>query len=220
MKVNDIEKGPLEFESSTPLTDEVLNTVEEIKFEDGSEMSLVAPYKSFVIGISGKIGSGKDETFLAIQDMIAKEVANVKFAEKLKQMCAILIGCTREQLEDHEFKNTPLPHLNNITPRFIMIQIGDGLRSLLYERVWIDSALAAVKKYTVITDIRYPNEADEVNAIGITIRLERDAAEKLDTPTETALDNYPNFTYKVENNGTIAELRSAIHKILNKEGIL
>lgn len=34
---------------------------------------------------------------------------NKKFAEKLKQIVAILIGCKREDLEDDEFKNTPLP---------------------------------------------------------------------------------------------------------------
>lgn len=31
-----------------------------------------------------------------------------KFADKLKDIVCILLGCTREQLEDHEFKNTEL----------------------------------------------------------------------------------------------------------------
>lgn len=31
-----------------------------------------------------------------------------KFADKLKDIVCLLIGCTREQLEDREFKNTPL----------------------------------------------------------------------------------------------------------------
>ena len=32
-----------------------------------------------------------------------------KYADKLKDFVCMLIGCTREQLEDHEFKNTELP---------------------------------------------------------------------------------------------------------------
>ena len=33
---------------------------------------------------------------------------NVKFADKIKDIVCLLIGCTREQLEDQEFKETPL----------------------------------------------------------------------------------------------------------------
>ena len=31
----------------------------------------------------------------------------VKFADKLKDVVCIILGCTREQLEDEEFKTTP-----------------------------------------------------------------------------------------------------------------
>jgi hypothetical protein len=31
-----------------------------------------------------------------------------KFADKLKDMVCVLLSCTREKLEDREFKNTPL----------------------------------------------------------------------------------------------------------------
>lgn len=40
----------------------------------------------------------------------------VKFADKLKDMCCILLGCTRMQLEDPEFKNSVLgPEWNRTT---------------------------------------------------------------------------------------------------------
>jgi hypothetical protein len=89
-----------------------------------------------IIGISGKKQSGKDLVGKIIQylfymkkeikgryyppDVFIKELEyNVdltiesgweirKFADKLKDIVCLLIGCTREQLENEEFKNTEL----------------------------------------------------------------------------------------------------------------
>lgn len=76
-----------------------------------------------LIGISGKIGSGKDTVGTIIQGLTVKPDADFewiskfhtnsdwqiqKFAAKLKDIVCLLIGCTREQLEDQTFKNTPL----------------------------------------------------------------------------------------------------------------
>lgn len=94
-----------------------------------------------LIGISGKIGSGKDTIGKIIQYLTSEssnkmsskyrpfsvfllrgggnqlrnfdhhyysDVEIKKFADKLKDIVCLLIGCTREQLEDHEFKNTEL----------------------------------------------------------------------------------------------------------------
>jgi len=84
-----------------------------------------------IIGISGKIGSGKDTIAKIIQWLIYEDYfdnpskaipfktkmtipnvpnqfQNKKFAGKLKDIVCLLIGCTREQLEDSDFKNTKL----------------------------------------------------------------------------------------------------------------
>lgn len=81
-----------------------------------------------IIGISGKIGSGKDtianmihycnllkmdsdpEDFDNSRDYssIASGWETKRFADKLKDIVCLLIGCTREQLEDREFKEKPL----------------------------------------------------------------------------------------------------------------
>jgi hypothetical protein len=83
-----------------------------------------------ILGISGKIGSGKDTVGKIIQylthtsvkehNLTYDEFINLgfeedafdwkikKFADKLKDIVCLLIGCTREQLEDREFKETPL----------------------------------------------------------------------------------------------------------------
>ena len=81
-----------------------------------------------LIGISGKIGSGKDTVGKYIQYLLSNEYprhtfeefktmlrwinANdwqiKKYADKLKEIVCLLIGCTREQLEDIDFKNKEL----------------------------------------------------------------------------------------------------------------
>jgi hypothetical protein len=87
-----------------------------------------------IIGISGKINSGKDtvgkiiqyltsdifkhgrEIYDFIEDSKNNEFTTYdgcswqikKFADKLKDIVCILIGCTRKQLENHKFKETPL----------------------------------------------------------------------------------------------------------------
>jgi dephospho-CoA kinase len=86
-----------------------------------------------IIAINGRIGSGKDTVGTVIQYLTSnyyksgityqKYLTDIsirndypefhkwqvkKFADKLKDIVCILIGCTREQLEDQDFKNSEL----------------------------------------------------------------------------------------------------------------
>lgn len=61
-----------------------------------------------LIGISGKMGSGKNLIASIINELTNNQFEEKCFAGKLKDIICILIGCTREQLEDREFKETPL----------------------------------------------------------------------------------------------------------------
>lgn len=85
-----------------------------------------------IIGVAGKKGSGKDLVGKIIQYLfdtkntgykisesnfndylknkhdLKSDFKIVKFADKLKDLVCLLIGCTREQLEDYTFKETPL----------------------------------------------------------------------------------------------------------------
>ena len=81
-----------------------------------------------IIGISGKIGTGKDETCKVIRYLTSPNAQNKgtyeeceqngfvydvifenrKFADKLKDIVCMLLGCTREQLEDRDFKEKEL----------------------------------------------------------------------------------------------------------------
>ena len=88
-----------------------------------------------IISISGKMNSGKDTvgkiikiltssphfTNEAVEDFLRKDLYESdwkikKFADKLKDIVCMLLGCTREQLEDREFKEKEVdPEWNKYT---------------------------------------------------------------------------------------------------------
>lgn len=268
-----------------------------------------------IIGVSGKIGSGKDTVGSIIQYLCDKNescynyattskkefnvlddyngylerqlLSNwriIKFADKLKDIVCILLGCTREQLEDREFKNTELGEewtrygyadgfikkyigngemsgaiMNNkqcskeeyeehyktnwqtaykteYTPRLLLQYIGTDLfREKIHENVWINATLnnydyiqrwidagsEAVLPNYIITDVRFPNEADAIKQRkGINIRIEKESDKDLENEhlSETALDDY-SFDYVVQH-GTIENLIEQVKQILIKENII
>lgn len=72
----------------------------------------------------------------------------------------------------------------------------------------------------LITDIRFPNEAESVlKHDGILIRVNRneDAGDHL---SETGLDHYPGFHYIIDNTGTIEDLYTKVGEILKAEKII
>ena len=96
-----------------------------------------------------------------------------KFADKLKNIICILIGCTREQLEDESFKSKELGEewwyfkgrngslisyseyskrndedLIKPTPRFLLQFIGTNLfRNQLHPEIWVNSLMSEYKLY-------------------------------------------------------------------------
>lgn len=135
-----------------------------------------------IIGISGKINSGKDEIGNIIRYLtsgaeirggeyaywkpslghLTSDVAIiddwkiVKFADKLKECVAIMIGCKREDLENREFKETPLGpewqtegSLEPLTPRKVLTQLGTELvRKNIHTNAWVNATMADYKEYT------------------------------------------------------------------------
>lgn len=61
-----------------------------------------------IISIAGKMQSGKNTVAKIINQLTNDKYKEKCFADKLKDIVCILIGCTREQLEDPVFKETEL----------------------------------------------------------------------------------------------------------------
>lgn len=211
-----------------------------------------------------------------------------KFADKLKDIVCMLTGCTREQLESAEFKNSVLPdsykyirHWNglktvrvkpfgemadrgrNMTYREFLQYVGTELmRDQIHENVHVNALFADFKskfaeedgfvhtEYAgnkvmykdhpifepshypnwIITDCRFPNEADAVKAKGgVVIRINRIWAttqefhDKIlgvaEHPSETALDNYK-FDDTITNDGSIQDLIDQVEVILLNQKII
>jgi hypothetical protein len=225
-----------------------------------------------LIGISGKIGSGKDtvgkiiqyltdvrirsslglEEFLSPRNVITSEYSRYeikKFSGKLKDICALLIGCSVDDFESQDFKLKELPecwnktsfvevngiskHVEKMTVRKLLQTVGtEAMRDNLHNNVWVNALFADYDENDswVITDMRFPNEMKAVeDRGGITIRVERTIIHKMmesnikveveEHSSERALDG-AKFDYLISNNDTIIELAEKIRNILIEEKII
>lgn len=188
-----------------------------------------------IIGINGKISSGKDTVGQIIQYLVCESkdtlapyqkfedlvkqiqefglapISNKiqsgweikKFAGKLKEIAALLTGCTIEQLEDQEFKKLDVGPDWGMTYRELLQKLGtEAMRNGLHTNVWVNALMAdyhiASNKSMdesfkeqfltgrseihykfpnwIITDMRFPNELEAIKAKdGITIRVNRNS---------------------------------------------
>lgn len=166
---------------------------------------------------------------------------NVKFADKLKDCVCILLGCTRSQLEDREFKESYLSsewdeifvfiegkkivhERKQITYRQFMQLLGTEVGRNLHQNIWVNSTFSNYTEDSkwIISDVRFKNEAEAIKEKnGLLIRINRKGYENTgDHASETALDSYTEFDYVIENDSTIEDLIEKVKNILIKEKIL
>lgn len=182
-----------------------------------------------VIGISGKIGSGKNTACDLIRSDFPffKELA---FAVNVKKVVAILTGSTLEENLDRQLRKRFISNFG-ATLGELQQKVGNGMRNSVGTNVWIESVILEPSEFKIITDVRFPDEVEAVERVGgIVIRLERSEEHKLehdksgefagdmrpkDDISETALDNYP-FKHRIRNEGTKIELYSELMYTIRK----
>jgi hypothetical protein len=171
---------------------------------------------SVLIGLGFRAGAGKD----TVADLLVKNHGFVKlaFSAPLKDAASVMFGWPRDQLDNQEFKERIDPFWN-LTPRTALQRLGtECMREQFDQEFWIKSmhqritSLGASK--IVITDVRFPNEADSIKRWGGSLWLVNRPgrlAQALDPanaahPSETAMANYQGWDAVLQNNGTLEQL--------------
>jgi hypothetical protein len=172
-----------------------------------------------VIGISGYARSGKD----TIAEKLA-EVGYVRasFADAIRTSLYRLnpkIGM--EPLADRVKRlgwetTKATPEVRELLQRF-GTEVG---RDMFGENLWIDHLFDSLPDgaKVVIPDVRYPNEADAITALGGKVwRVSRNGVKAVNGHiSDSAMDDYP-FEIFIYNDGTIEELYNCVESELHYE---
>ena len=124
-----------------------------------------------------------------------------------------------------------------ITPRLLLQTIGTDIVRTIHPNIWVNklmndyisyadtiSGTSEIKKLYpnwCITDVRFPNEVKAIKEKeGIVIRINRKSDYNSTHFSETALDNYEDFDYVIDNNNCIDCLIEKVKEILKSEKII
>lgn len=160
-----------------------------------------------MIGIVGRARSGKD----TIANHIVKYgYRKYSFATPIKEIAKIMFFFSDEELENKTQKKS----LMGITPREAMQIIGtEMVRDTLDENFWVKHLLRRLDgKRTVISDVRFQNEADMISKNGgILIEIIR--------PNNTVLNHRSEHVnikcdYVIVNDGSINDLYDQVDMIM------
>lgn len=189
-----------------------------------------------VIGISGKIGSGKDtfaELFIThVKCKYGIQFENKKFAYNLKKIVSILTGVSMEEVLSREGKLKYLPEWG-MTIGEMQQKVGtEAIRNNIHSDAWVLSLFGTYVEYKdfwIVTDVRFKNEARIIKENGgIIIRLNGDPLNSksgdnrnMIHQSEIDLDDYDGFDYVYNNIPPIDNLKNFVEliteKILNNE---
>ena len=190
-----------------------------------------------IIGISGKALSGKDTSanmlkrlymypdttykFYAnnLKDMkVYAPVIIVHFADMLKETAKVMCDLDDWDVNDQDGKRQTIKWLG-ITVRELLQKLGTCVRQGIDNEFWIKS-LYAENEYVeniIIADVRFPEEVKSIkDRGGIVLRLVRDGAGAGNHISETALDDYTDWDYVIENNGTLEDLFENLREFSKK----
>jgi dephospho-CoA kinase len=168
-----------------------------------------------IIGISGRMGSGKDTAAEIIRDLTS-DYEIKRFAGKLKQVAQLLTGIPAEDFNRQEVKQSHLGEGWNMTVRELLQRLGtDAVRNGLHENAWVLALFADYKNQNwVIPDCRFPNEYEAIKKRGgVVVRIERGERMHNVHSSESALDAH-DFDYWIDNNGSLQDLREKVEFLL------
>lgn len=176
-----------------------------------------------VIGLSGFGGTGKD----SVRDILEKEYGykGGAFADALRKMALFMdpyfpeTQCTYVELVQ-QLGYDSAKRLHKCV-RDYLVKLGEGARQSIGPTVWIDALLVPSKlqaewfdKPLVVSDVRYPNEAKRIHELGgVVVRITRPGVNAAHPTEEESLAATP-YTYLLENDGTLDDLKVKVQTFL------
>ncbi len=183
-----------------------------------------------IIGISGKLGSGKDTLanmiMMKYKLKLGQSIIKKSYAAKLKHISAYLTGLEEKLTQTQEGKNLYLKEWGMTLGEFLQKMGTEGMRQGVHPNGWV-LALFSDYDYTkkivwIITDVRFKNEAQAVkDRHGLLIRIEGDPANiranskrDINHSSETDLDNWKDWDVIINNKGSLEMLRQQAEAFL------
>lgn len=179
--------------------------------------------KIVAFGYSKRAGKDTSAKFLDSYLRVARpglKVKKVSFASKLKDVSFQLYGWAGlqpgvfyETEAGEKVKEVVLPKLGK-SPRQIWIEVGNKMREV-FPDTWLDNALlGATADVLIITDLRFPNEGEKINALGgWCYNVIRPGLEKGHDAAEIALDDWTGWRGEIHNDGTLTDLHDKVIEI-------
>jgi hypothetical protein len=195
-----------------------------------------------IIGVCGRKRHGKDSVGRILRDHYDYNLT--AFADAVKRVAMDVYGLTWEQCYGEETqKETPVERWG-LSPRTIMQRIGTEVGRSIHPETWIRNTLDNIQKASlgagfiqrddfqqeflqshpgdpkprwVITDVRFPNEAQAIrDSGGIILKVVRPSLVRpLDEhPSETSLDLIL-ADYIIVNSGSLEDLANSVKDIFS-----
>ncbi|MBT2544483.1 hypothetical protein J7E99_28240 [Streptomyces sp. ISL-44] len=184
-----------------------------------------------LVGFAGAARSGKDT---AAEALLSVGWQRKAFADKVKDMLYALdpVMAEKEYAESvtslrYEVDGCGWETTKDVYPevRQYLQRLGtEGGRAVLGENVWVDALLRDRETWgpTVITDVRFPNEADAIRARGgLVLLIERPGQEPITHAghaSENALAGYA-FDGVIRNDGTVWDLYVSVREAIKATGV-
>lgn len=157
-----------------------------------------------IIGIAGPKRSGKDTLAAALAD--ATGLPRDSFAAPIREFVARSLGMTLAELEER--KEQPIDWLDGVTPRHMMQTVGtEWGRRTVHPDIWLRSLFARLGGRGIVSDVRFPNEAEAILAHGgVVLRLSRPGTGEGDGHASEVPLHPMLVTHEICNDGTQQDL--------------
>ncbi|MGW2419791.1 deoxynucleotide monophosphate kinase family protein [Streptomyces sp. NPDC001709] len=179
-----------------------------------------------LIGLAGAARSGKDSAAQALLDAGWSRRA---FADKVRDILYAMNpvldepsysdGFTTLRYEVDQYGWDAAKETYPEVRRYLQRLGTEGGRGVLGENVWVDALFRDFTTWgaTVITDVRFPNEAEAIRAHGgLVVAIERPGQEPIREAghvSENALAGYL-FDDVIRNDGTLAQLHDRVMQLI------